>query len=137
MLFTPIRELFAGVPSARERGYGPGRFSFNMRGGRCETCEGNGMIRVEMHFLPDVYVPCDVCKGQRYNRETLEIHYKGKSIADVLNMTVEKTLTFFEAHPQISRRLQTLMEVGLGYMCNADLSARGSARCSVDGYFLF
>ena len=115
-LFTPIRELFAGVPSARERGYGPGRFSFNVRGGRCEACEGDGMIRVEMHFLPDVYVPCDVCKGQRYNRETLEIHYKGKSIADVLDMTVEEAHTFFESVPQISRRLQTLLDVGLGYI---------------------
>ena len=115
-LFTPIRELFAGVPSARERGYGPGRFSFNVRGGRCEACEGDGMIRVEMHFLPDVYVPCDVCKGQRYNRETLEIHYKGKSIADVLDMTVEEAHAFFESVPQISRRLQTLLDVGLGYI---------------------
>ena len=115
-LFTPIRELFAGVPSARERGYGPGRFSFNVRGGRCEACEGDGMIRVEMHFLPDVYVPCDVCKGQRYNRETLEIHYKGKSIADVLDMTVEEAHTFFESVPQINRRLQTLLDVGLGYI---------------------
>ena len=115
-LFTPIRELFAGVPAARERGYGPGRFSFNVRGGRCEACEGDGMIRVEMHFLPDVYVPCDVCKGQRYNRETLEIHYKGKSIADVLDMTVEEAHAFFESVPQISRRLQTLLDVGLGYI---------------------
>ena len=115
-LFTPIRELFASVPAARERGYGPGRFSFNVRGGRCEACEGDGVLRVEMHFLPDVYVPCDTCKGQRYNRETLEIRYRGKSIADVLNLTVEEALAFFEAHPQISRRLQTLMEVGLGYI---------------------
>ena len=104
------------MPAARERGYGPGRFSFNVRGGRCEACEGDGMIRVEMHFLPDVYVPCDVCKGQRYNRETLEIHYKGKSIADVLDMTVEEAHAFFESVPQISRRLQTLLDVGLGYI---------------------
>ncbi|MDO4636580.1 MAG: excinuclease ABC subunit UvrA [Lautropia sp.] len=115
-LFTPIRELFASIPSAQERGYGPGRFSFNVRGGRCEACEGDGMIRVEMHFLPDVYVPCDVCKGKRYNRETLEIHYKGKSIADVLNMTVEEAHTFFGHVPQISRRLRTLLDVGLGYI---------------------
>ena len=115
-LFTPIRELFADVPAARERGYGPGRFSFNVKGGRCEACEGDGMIKVEMHFLPDVYVPCDICKGRRYNRETLEIHYKGKSIADVLDMTVEVAHDFFSSVPQISRRLKTLLDVGLGYI---------------------
>ncbi|MDO5101781.1 MAG: excinuclease ABC subunit UvrA [Lautropia sp.] len=115
-LFTPIRELFAEVPTAKERGYGPGRFSFNVKGGRCEACEGDGMIKVEMHFMPDVYVPCDVCKGKRYNRETLEILYKGKSIADVLGMTVEEAHTFFSSVPQISRRLKTLLDVGLGYI---------------------
>ena len=115
-LFTPIRELFAGVPAARERGYGPGRFSFNVKGGRCEACQGDGVIRVEMHFLPDVYVPCDVCKGKRYNRETLEIQYKGKTITDVLEMTVEDALTFFAPVPAIARKLNTLMDVGLGYI---------------------
>ncbi|MDO4904201.1 MAG: excinuclease ABC subunit UvrA [Lautropia sp.] len=115
-LFTPIRELFAEVPAAKERGYGPGRFSFNVKGGRCEACEGDGMIKVEMHFLPDVYVPCDVCKGKRYNRETLEIQYKGKSIADVLGMTVEDAHAFFSSVPQIARRLKTLLDVGLGYI---------------------
>lgn len=115
-LFSPIRELFADVPTARERGYGPGRFSFNVRGGRCEACEGDGMIKVEMHFLPDVYVPCDVCKGKRYNRETLEVLYKGKNIADVLALTVEEAHSFFSAVPQISRRLKTLLDVGLGYI---------------------
>ena len=98
-LFTPIRELFAGVPAARERGYGPGRFSFNVKGGRCEACQGDGVIKVEMHFLPDIYVPCDVCHGQRYNRETLEIHYKGKNIHEVLEMTVEQAHEFFEPVP--------------------------------------
>ncbi|MGE0313147.1 MAG: excinuclease ABC subunit UvrA [Lautropia sp.] len=115
-LFTPIRELFAEVPTARERGYGPGRFSFNVKGGRCEACQGDGMIKVEMHFLPDVYVPCDVCKGSRYNRETLEVQYKGSNIAQVLDMTVEHAHRFFEAVPTISRKLQTLLEVGLGYI---------------------
>ncbi len=115
-LFTPIRELFAGVPAARERGYGPGRFSFNVKGGRCEACQGDGVIRVEMHFLPDVYVPCDVCKGKRYNRETLEIQYKGKTITDVLDLTVEDALAFFAAVPTVSRKLSTLMDVGLGYI---------------------
>ncbi len=115
-LFTPIRELFAGVPAARERGYGPGRFSFNVKGGRCEACQGDGVIRVEMHFLPDVYVPCDVCKGKRYNRETLEIQYKGKTITDVLDLTVEDALAFFAAVPTVSRKLGTLMDVGLGYI---------------------
>ncbi|HXU93255.1 MAG TPA: excinuclease ABC subunit UvrA [Gallionella sp.] len=115
-LFTPIRELFAGVPSARERGYGPGRFSFNVKGGRCESCQGDGVIKVEMHFLPDVYVPCDVCHGHRYNRETLEIQYKGKNIHQILEMTVEQAHEFFEPVPVIARKLQTLLDVGLGYI---------------------
>lgn len=115
-LFTPIRELFAEVPAARERGYGAGRFSFNVAGGRCEACEGDGVIKVEMHFLPDVYVPCDVCHGQRYNRETLEILYKGRNIAQVLEMTVEEAHGFFGAVPTIARKLQTLLDVGLGYV---------------------
>ena len=115
-LFTPIRELFTGVPLARERGYGPGRFSFNVKGGRCEACQGDGMIKVEMHFLPDIYVPCDVCHGKRYNRETLEVRYKGKSIDEVLAMTVEQALAFFSAVPVVARKLQTLMDVGLGYI---------------------
>ena len=115
-LFTPIRDLFAGVPAARERGYGAGRFSFNVKGGRCEACQGDGMLKVEMHFLPDVYVPCDVCQGKRYNRETLEILYKGKNIAEVLGLTVEDAHAFFSAVPAIARKLQTLMDVGLGYI---------------------
>jgi len=115
-LFTPIRELFAGVPSARERGYGPGRFSFNVKGGRCESCQGDGMIKVEMHFLPDVYVPCDVCHSQRYNRETLEIQYKGKNVHQILQMTVEQAHEFFKPVPVIARKLQTLLDVGLGYI---------------------
>ena len=115
-LFTPIRELFAQVREARERGYGPGRFSFNVKGGRCEACEGDGLIKVEMHFLPDVYVPCDVCHGQRYNRETLEIRYKDRNIHDVLSMTVEQAYAFFEAVPTVARKLQTLLDVGLGYI---------------------
>src|SRR5690348_16049583 len=115
-LFTPLRELFAQVPEARARGYTPGRFSFNVRGGRCEACEGDGLIKVEMHFLPDVYVPCDVCHGKRYNRETLEIHYKGHTIADVLDMTVEDALTLFENVPTIARKLDTLRAVGLDYI---------------------
>jgi excinuclease ABC subunit A len=115
-LFTPIRELYAGVPAARERGYGPGRFSFNVKGGRCEACQGDGMIRVEMHFLPDVYVACDVCHGRRYNRETLEIRYKGRTIHEVLEMTVEQAIEFFNAVPVVSRKLQTLLDVGLGYI---------------------
>ena len=115
-LFTPIRELFADVPTARERGYGAGRFSFNVAGGRCEACQGDGVIKVEMHFLPDVYVPCDTCVGKRYNRETLEVLYKGKSIHEVLNLTVEDALAFFSAVPSIARKLQTLMDVGLGYI---------------------
>jgi excinuclease ABC subunit A len=115
-LFTPIRELFAGVPQARERGYGPGRFSFNVKGGRCESCQGDGVIKVEMHFLPDVYVDCDVCHGKRYNRESLEIHYKGKNIHEILSMTVEQAHAFFEPVPIIARKLQTLLDVGLGYI---------------------
>lgn len=115
-LFTPIRELFAGVPQARERGYAPGRFSFNVKGGRCESCQGDGVIKVEMHFLPDIYVTCDVCHGRRYNRETLEIQYKGKNINEVLQMTVENAHEFFTPVPVVARKLQTLLEVGLGYI---------------------
>ncbi|MBI5936296.1 MAG: excinuclease ABC subunit UvrA [Betaproteobacteria bacterium] len=115
-LFTPIRDLFAGVPQARERGYGPGRFSFNVKGGRCEACQGDGMIKVEMHFLPDIYVPCDVCHGQRYNRETLEVQYKGKSIREVLEMTVEEAYEFFKPVPTVARKLKTLIDVGLTYI---------------------
>jgi len=115
-LFTPIRELFAATPEAKLRGYSPGRFSFNVKGGRCENCAGDGIIKIEMHFLPDVYVPCEVCHGQRYNREALEIHYKGKTISDVLQMTCEQALEFFENQPSIARKLQTLVDVGLGYI---------------------
>jgi excinuclease ABC subunit A len=115
-LFTPLRELFTQVPDARVRGYKPGRFSFNVKGGRCEACEGDGILKIEMQFLPDVYVPCEVCKGKRYNRETLEVHYKGKSIADVLDMTVAEALEFFDAIPSIKNKLQTLFDVGLGYI---------------------
>ena len=115
-LFTPIRELFAGTQEARSRGYKPGRFSFNVKGGRCEACQGDGVIKVEMHFLPDVYVPCDVCKGKRYNRETLEVRYKGKNIHEVLEMTVEEGREFFDAVPFLARKLQTLMDVGLSYI---------------------
>lgn len=115
-LFTPIRELFAGVPQARERGYTPGRFSFNVKGGRCEACQGDGVIKVEMHFLPDIYVACDVCHGKRYNRETLEIQYKGKNIHEILQMTVENAYAFFESVPVVARKLRTLLDVGLGYI---------------------
>ncbi len=115
-LFTPIRELFAGTQESRSRGYKPGRFSFNVKGGRCEACQGDGMIRVEMHFLPDIFVPCDVCHGKRYNRETLTVSYKGKSIHEVLEMTVEDALPFFEAVPTVARKLQTMMDVGLSYI---------------------
>ena len=115
-MFTPIRELFSGVPESRERGYEPGRFSFNVKGGRCESCQGDGVLRVEMHFLPDIYVPCDVCHGKRYNRETLEIRYKGQSIHEVLKMTVEQAFEFFQAVPTVARKLQTLLDVGLGYI---------------------
>jgi len=115
-LFTPIRELFAGVPAARERGYGAGRFSFNVKGGRCEACQGDGVLKVEMHFLPDIYVPCEVCHGHRYNRETLQVQYKGRNIHEVLEMTVEQAAVFFSAVPVIARKLQTLLDVGLGYI---------------------
>ncbi|VVD63821.1 MULTISPECIES: excinuclease ABC subunit UvrA [Pandoraea] len=115
-VFTPIRELFAGVPTAKERGYDPGRFSFNVKGGRCEACQGDGVIKVEMHFLPDVYVPCDVCHGKRYNRETLEVQYKGRNISEVLDMTVEQAHEFFKPVPVVARKLRTLLDVGLGYI---------------------
>lgn len=115
-LFTPIRDIFSGTQEARARGYKPGRFSFNVKGGRCEACQGDGLIKVEMHFLPDIYVPCDVCKGKRYNRETLEVHYKGKSIHQVLEMTVEDARSFFDAVPALARKLQTMMDVGLSYI---------------------
>jgi excinuclease ABC subunit A len=115
-LLTPIRELFAQIPESRARGYGPGRFSFNVKGGRCEACQGDGMIKVEMHFLPDIYVPCDVCHGKRYNRETLEIQYKGKNIHDILGMTVEQAREFYDPVPVLARKLQTLVDVGLSYI---------------------
>jgi len=115
-IFTPIRELFADTQDARSRGYKPGRFSFNVKGGRCEACQGDGMIKVEMHFLPDVYVKCDVCNGARYNEETLSIKYKGKNISEVLDLTVEQALKFFDAVPLIKRKLETLNNVGLGYV---------------------
>ncbi|MCW8993472.1 MAG: ATP-binding cassette domain-containing protein, partial [Gammaproteobacteria bacterium] len=115
-LFTPIRDLFAGTQEARARGYNAGRFSFNVKGGRCEACQGDGLIKVEMHFLPDVYVPCDICKGKRYNRESLEVKYKGKNIFEVLEMTVEEARGFFDAVPSLARKLQTLLDVGLSYI---------------------
>ncbi|MHB1168481.1 MAG: excinuclease ABC subunit UvrA, partial [Longimicrobiales bacterium] len=115
-LFTPIRTLFAELPESKIRGYAPGRFSFNVKGGRCEACQGDGLIKIEMHFLPDVYVPCDVCRGRRYNRETLEVFYRGRTIADVLEMTVDEALEFFDAVPSIRQKLQTLSDVGLGYI---------------------
>jgi excinuclease ABC subunit A len=115
-LFTPIRDLFANLPESQMRGYGPGRFSFNVKGGRCESCQGDGLVKIEMHFLPDVYVPCDICRGRRYNRETLDVYYKGKNIADVLDLTVEDALEFFDAVPRIKQKLQTLHDVGLGYV---------------------
>jgi excinuclease ABC subunit A len=116
-LFTAVREIFSGTQEARSRGYGPGRFSFNVKGGRCEACQGDGVVKVEMHFLPDVYVACDVCHGQRYNRETLEVRYKGKNIAEVLDMTIEEAREFFDPVPVIARKLQTLIDVGLTYLC--------------------
>ncbi|RKX24131.1 MAG: excinuclease ABC subunit UvrA, partial [Candidatus Zixiibacteriota bacterium] len=115
-LFTPVRDLFALLPESKARGYLPGRFSFNVKGGRCEACQGDGIIKIEMHFLPDVYIPCDICKGKRYNRETLEVTFKGKSIADVLDMTVEEALEFFQNIPRIKNKLVTLKNVGLGYI---------------------
>ncbi|MFV2090883.1 MAG: excinuclease ABC subunit UvrA, partial [Pseudomonadales bacterium] len=115
-LFTHIREMFTNTRESRTRGYKPGRFSFNVRGGRCEACQGGGLIRVEMHFLPDIYVSCDVCKGERYNRETLGIRYKGRNISEVLNMTIEDAAVFFSAIPAIKRKLDTLLDVGLGYI---------------------
>jgi len=130
-LFTPIRDLFAQTPEARSRGYTPGRFSFNVKGGRCEACQGDGVIKVEMHFLPDIYVPCDVCKGKRYNRETLDIRYKGKNIHEVLEMTVEEGLAFYANVPVVARKLQTLMDVGLTYIClgqNATTLSGGEAQ---------
>jgi excinuclease ABC subunit A len=130
-LFTPIRELFAGTQEARSRGYMPGRFSFNVKGGRCEACQGDGVIKVEMHFLPDVYVPCDVCRGKRYNRETLEIRYKGKNITEVLEMTVEDAAEFFKNVPVLAKKLQTLLDVGLSYIClgqNATTLSGGEAQ---------
>jgi len=115
-VFTPIRELFSATQEARSRAYNPGRFSFNVKGGRCEACQGDGLIKVEMHFLPDIYVICDVCKGKRYNRETLDIRYKGKNIHEVLEMTVEEARGFFDAVPVLAKKLQTLMDVGLSYI---------------------
>ncbi|MEK6610526.1 MAG: ATP-binding cassette domain-containing protein, partial [Gemmatimonadota bacterium] len=115
-LFTPIRDIFAELPEAKLRGYGPGRFSFNVKGGRCEACQGDGLVKIEMHFLPDVFVPCEVCRGRRYNRETLEVRFKGKSIADVLDMTVAEGLEFFANQPRVRQKLETLNDVGLGYL---------------------
>jgi len=115
-LFTPIRELLSATPESRARGYNPGRFSFNVKGGRCEACQGDGVLKVEMHFLPDVYVPCDVCEGARYNRETLQVQYKGKNIHEILEMTVEDARAFFDVIPVLARKLQMLIEVGLGYI---------------------
>ena len=132
-LWGPLRELLAAVPEARLRGYKPGRFSFNVKGGRCEACEGDGIVQIEMHFLPDVYVQCEVCKGKRYNRETLEIHYKGRNVAEILEMTVDEALDFFSAVPSIKNKLQTLHDVGMGYIhlgqpATHALRRRGAAR---------
>jgi excinuclease ABC subunit A len=130
-LFTPIRELFAATPESRSRGYTPGRFSFNVKGGRCESCKGDGVVKVEMHFLPDVFVHCDVCAGKRYNRETLEIRYKGKTINEILNMTVEEAYIFFKPVPTLARKLQTLLDVGLSYITvgqNATTLSGGEAQ---------
>jgi len=130
-LFTPIRELFAATPESRSRGYTPGRFSFNVKGGRCEYCKGDGVVKVEMHFLPDVFVHCDVCAGKRYNRETLEIRYKGKSINQILEMTVEEAYVFFKPVPTLARKLQTLLDVGLSYITvgqNATTLSGGEAQ---------
>src|SRR5690606_17721554 len=129
--FTPIRDWFAGLPESKARGYGPGRFSFNVKGGRCEACQGDGVIKIEMHFLQDVYVTCDTCKGKRYNRETLDIKYKGKNIYEVLAMTVEEAAEFFQAIPKISDKLQTLLDVGLSYITlgqNATTLSGGEAQ---------
>ncbi len=137
-VFTPVRELFAELPEAKIRGYGPGRFSFNVKGGRCEACQGDGLVKIEMHFLPDVYVPCDVCKGRRYNRETLEVRFRGQTISDVLEMTVDDALDFFQNQPRISQKLQTLVDVGLGYIhlgqsATTLVRRRGAARQAGDG----
>ena len=115
-VFNDIRDIFASTPDAKARGFGQSRFSFNVKGGRCEACSGDGLVKIEMHFLPDVFVPCEVCKGKRYNRETLEVKYKGKSISDVLDMTVEEAYTFFENQPKVRRKIETLLDVGLGYV---------------------
>src|SRR5208283_2741045 len=115
-LFTPLRDLFSQLPESKARGYTPGRFSFNVKGGRCEKCEGDGVLKIEMHFLPDIYVTCEQCKGKRYNRETLEVHYKGKSISDVLAMTVEEALALFGPIPALANKLQTMSDVGMGYI---------------------
>jgi excinuclease ABC subunit A len=115
-LFTPIRELFSELPEAKIRGYGPGRFSFNVKGGRCEACQGDGLVKIEMHFLPDVFVPCEVCKGKRFNRETLEVRFRGLNIAEVLDLTVEDGISVFENQPRVAQKLRTLSDVGLGYV---------------------
>ena len=130
-IFTPVRELFAATHESRSRGYTPGRFSFNVKGGRCEACKGDGVIKVEMHFLPDIFVPCDVCNGKRYNRETLEIRYKGKTINEILNMTVEDAAEFFSPVPVLAKKLHTLIDVGLSYITlgqNATTLSGGEAQ---------